>query len=167
MPKDAPGEDECFRLLLKKQTPRPVIDHCRAVLAMAESIMPFLLRQGIRIDRELVRTGALLHDIARTHPDHARTGASWIRAEGYPKVAKIVAEHEQLPMGPVRDSTEICLDESALVFLADKLIIGTAEVTLEERFAHAREKCRDEAARIAHDERFRQALWLREIVFSG
>jgi putative nucleotidyltransferase with HDIG domain len=173
MPKDAPDETECFRLLREKQTPQPVIDHCRAVLSMAERITPFLLRRGIHIDREFVRAGALLHDIARTHPDHARTGAFWIRAEGYPKIAKIIAEHEQLPArhgsstARAGDSAVLRLDESAVVFLADKMILGTEEVTLEERFARSREKCRDETAKLAHDERFRQALWLRENFFPG
>jgi putative nucleotidyltransferase with HDIG domain len=158
MPRDAPDEAECFRLLRKKQTPPLVIDHCRAVARKAEEIAAPLIRRGSPLDRELIRAGALLHDIARSQPCHARTGADWLIAEGYPKIAKIIAEHEDLPE-PVH------LDESAVVYLADKLIVNTEEVTLEERFAQSLEKCRDEAARLAHEKRFRQALWLREKIF--
>jgi hypothetical protein len=67
--------------------------------------------------------------------------------------------HEDLPE-PVR------IDEAAVVYLADKLVVNTEEVTLEERFARSREKCRDEAARLAHEKRFRFALGLRERIFA-
>jgi hypothetical protein len=80
-------------------------------------------------------------------------------AEGYPKVAKLIAEHEELP-------APVCLNESAVIYLADKLIFNTEEVTLEERFARSREKCRDEGALLAHEKRFQLALWLREKIFA-
>jgi putative nucleotidyltransferase with HDIG domain len=132
-----------------------VIDHCRAVARKAEEIAAPLIIRGCALDRKLIRAGALLHDIARSQPFHARTGADWLTAEGYPKIAKIIAEHENLPE-PVR------LDESSVVYLADKLIINTEEVPLEERFARSLEKCRDEAAILAHEKRRRLALWLME-----
>jgi putative nucleotidyltransferase with HDIG domain len=158
MPKDSPDEAECLNLLRKRQTPQPVIEHCRAVARKAEEIALPLVMRKFSIDRALVHAGALLHDIARSQPRHAQAGASWLTAEGYPKVAKIIAEHEDLP-------EPACIDESAVVCLADKLILNTEEVSLEERFARSREKCRDEAARLAHAERFRLALWLREKIF--
>jgi putative nucleotidyltransferase with HDIG domain len=160
MPRDAPNDEECFRLLHKRQTPQPVIDHCRAVAGKAEEIAAVLIGRGIPLNRELVRAGALLHDIARVQPRHAQAAALWIIAEGYPKVAKVIAEHEELPE-PAH------LDESAVVYMADKLILGTEEVTMEERFSRSLEKCRDEPARLAHEKRFQQALWLREQIFSA
>jgi putative nucleotidyltransferase with HDIG domain len=157
MPRDAPDEEECLRLLRKRRTPQRVIDHSRAVLYMAEKIFPGLLKQGVRLDRDLIRAGALLHDIARQEPHHAQTGAAWLMDEGYPRVAKIIAEHEDPP-------EPLVPNESALVCLADKLIQGTEEVSLEDRFAQSLEKCRDEAARRAHDERFSAAKRLRELI---
>jgi putative nucleotidyltransferase with HDIG domain len=160
MPRDVPDNLECFRLLRNKNTPQMVIDHGKAVAEKTEEIAAVLIKRGIPIDRELVFAGALLHDIARSQNHHAAAGASWLEAEGYPRVAKIIAEHEDLPE-PVH------LDESALVYLADKLILGTEEVTIEKRFARSLEKCPDEAARLAHDKRYQQALWLCEQIFSA
>jgi putative nucleotidyltransferase with HDIG domain len=159
MPCYVPDEAECFSLLRKRKTPQPVIDHCRAVARKAEEIAAPLIRRGCPLDRELVRAGALLHDIARFQPRHAQTGADWLIAEGYPTVAKIIAEHEDLPE-PVR------LDESAVVYFADKLILNTEEITLEERFVRSLEKCRSEEALLAHEKRLRQALRLREKIFA-
>jgi putative nucleotidyltransferase with HDIG domain len=159
MPQDAPDEAECLRLLRKRQTAQPIIEHCWAVARKAEELAALLITRGFSIDLGLVHAGALLHDIARSQPRHARIGASWLIAEGYPRVAKVIAEHEELP-------EPVCLDESAVVCLADKLILYTDEVSLEERFARSLEKCRDEAARLAHAERYRLALRLREKIFA-
>jgi putative nucleotidyltransferase with HDIG domain len=177
MPRDAPDEAECLNLLRKRQTAQPVIDHCRVVAHKTEEIAASLIRRGCPLDRELIYAGALLHDIARSQPrqaqaagggvvqpsslcsrtggTHAQAGASWLIAEGYPRVAKIIAEHEDLP-------EPVCLNESAVVYLADKMILNNKEVTLEERFARSLEKCRDKEAVLAHEKRFRLALGLRE-----
>jgi putative nucleotidyltransferase with HDIG domain len=155
MPVDAPDEQECLRLLWEKGTPLPVIEHCRAVAKKAAEITRTLTTRGIAVDGDLVYAGAMLHDIARSHKNHAQTGADWLKKEGYPVVADIIAGHEDL-----REPAQI--DETAVVCLADKLVLGTAEVSLEERFAYSLEKCYHKAARIAHEKRFRQALWLRE-----
>jgi putative nucleotidyltransferase with HDIG domain len=163
MPQEAPDAAECFELLRDKKTPQQVIGHCQAVAAKAEEIAADLSGRGVPLSGELVRAGALLHDIARAQPYHAQAGASWLIAEGYPKVAKLIAEHEDLPVSPAGSP----LDESAVVYLADKLILGTEEVTLEERFARSLEKCRDKAARLAHEKRFRQALWVWERIYGN
>jgi putative nucleotidyltransferase with HDIG domain len=155
MPVDIPDEEECFRLFREKGTPQPIIDHCYAVAFKAAEISSSFVKLGIGINGDLVYIAALLHDIAKGRARHAQTGADWLRAEGYPKVADIITVHEDLP-------EPAALDEAAVVYLADKLIMGTAEVSLEERFIHSMERCRDEAARSAHEKRFRQALRLRE-----
>jgi putative nucleotidyltransferase with HDIG domain len=160
MPDTVPGKTECFRLLEKRGTPPAVVDHCRTVAKKADEIAAVLTGRGIAVDRAMVRAASLLHDIAKSCPRHAQAGAAWIRAEGYPAVADIIAEHEDL-------GEPANLNEAAVVYLADKLILGTAEAGLEERFARSREKCGDEAARTAHAKRFRQALWLREQIFGN
>jgi putative nucleotidyltransferase with HDIG domain len=155
MPRNVPDEAECYAILIKRQTPQQVIEHCKAVTVKAQEIAAGLINRGILVDRKLIFAGSLLHDIARVKPHHARIGADWLIAEGYPLVAKVIGEHEQLP-------EIVSIDESAVVYLADKLILETQEVALEERFARSLEKCRDETARLAHEKRFKQALWLRE-----
>jgi putative nucleotidyltransferase with HDIG domain len=155
MPVDFPDEEECFRLFREKGTPQTVIDHCQAVAYKAAEIASVFAKQGIGINGDLVYIAALLHDIAKGCTRHAKTGADWMRAEGYPKVADIITLHEDLP-------EPAAFDEAAVVYLADKLVMGTVGVSLEERFTRSREKCHDPAARSAHEKRFRQALRLRE-----
>jgi putative nucleotidyltransferase with HDIG domain len=160
MPDAAPAEEDCLALLCEKGTPPPVIAHCRAVAKKAEEIARALARRGFALDGGLIHAGALLHDIARACAEHARTGAGWLRQQGYPAVADIIAGHEDLGEAPK-------IDEAAFVCLADKLILGTKDVSIEERFACSREKCHTEAAKAAHEKRFRQALWLREHILGG
>jgi hypothetical protein len=158
LPRDFPAEEECFRLMAHKETPQAVIDHCRAVAAKADELADALIRQGFHLDRGIIHAGALMHDIARAFPNHPKLGASWIAAAGYPRIAKVVAEHEFLP-------EPIIIDESAIVYLADKLIQGTEEVSLEMRFANSLKKCHDEEARQNHEMRACQAFSLWNKIF--
>jgi hypothetical protein len=158
MPRDAPTDSECFDMLSEKETPQAVTDHCRMVAVKADEIASVLIRQGNFINKGIVRAGSMLHDIARVYPHHSKIGATWITEAGYPRVAKVIAEHELLP-------EPVCFDESAVVCLADKMILGTQEVTLEERFAHSRKRCNDETACRNHEVRACQAFFLRDTIF--
>ena len=81
----------------------------------------------------LVSAAAILHDVRKGDPAHALAGAALLRDLGYPEVAAVVAEH-------MRISEEACIyiDERAVVYLADKISMGSREVTLEERFDEKR-----------------------------
>jgi putative nucleotidyltransferase with HDIG domain len=157
MVQDIPTDAECFRLLSQRGTPQPVVEHCRAVAAKADELAAALIKQGVQLDSALIHAGALLHDIAKGSPGHAKLGAAWLVVAGYPRVAKIVADHEFLP-------EPIVIDESAVVNLADKLIQGTKEVSLEERFANSLEKCQTDAAVKNHEKRARQAFALENML---
>jgi putative nucleotidyltransferase with HDIG domain len=131
-----PTEAEC-RVLLDSlhALPATVAAHCRAVAAVARRLAESLRTNGLDIDVELVRTAALLHDIARTGKDHALAGARLLRAHGFIHLAPIVEAHMDLEVDP-----ECPLDEIQVVFLADKLVIGDQVVDLEQRFARKMEK---------------------------
>ncbi|MGB8261935.1 MAG: HD domain-containing protein [Terracidiphilus sp.] len=90
--------------------------------------------KGLPVDLDLVRAGALLHDLAKGGPRHAERGAELLRALDLPEVAAIVANH----MEP--ESKSLRIDESALVFFADKLVRGEAFVGLDKRFCPAIER---------------------------
>ena len=49
------------------------------------------------------------------------------------------------------------INESVILYLADKYFYGTSPVTLEERFALSVEKCASEQAKEAHNQRYQQA----------
>ncbi len=142
----------CERLLDAAGTPEPVRAHARAVAARAEELAAALKEHGYALDAALLRAAALLHDVARTETEHARTGAAWLRALGYPRAAEAVESHHELS-----PEHERLPDEAAVLYLADKQTRGTERVTLEARFASSYEKCKTDEARENHARRFAQA----------
>ncbi|WP_373501012.1 DVU_1551 family NTP transferase [Desulfococcus sp.] len=133
---DLPSPAECAALMVEVlAVPPSVWGHCRAV-ADAAVILGHALNQaegrrrtGSPLSLPLIRAAALVHDLAREQPDHARAGAAFLRSMGFDAVADIVAVHMELP--PEREGR---LEEAEVVFLADKLADGDVRVTLEERF---------------------------------
>jgi len=158
MPKTAPDKDECVYLLKKRRAPDEVISHCVAVSRKAVSIAESL-GFGLQIDRELVRSAALLHDIAKTEKDHAKAGAAYLTDCGYPRVANVIRSHHDLASEDFE-----ALTESMLVFYADKLLFGTDEVSLEERFSKSRLKCKTPEALASNDLQYGQALRVQELL---
>lgn len=145
----------CEALLDAAGTPEQVRHHCRAVAEKADALARQLPPGAV--DRDGLYAAALLHDIARTFPDHARVGAEWMEALGYPEIAGWIACHHDLP-APERVS------EAVVLYLADKLIQEDREVTLEERFTKSEEKCRSPEALEKHRARYAQALAARQCV---
>lgn len=127
-----PDEAECAAIQDAIGTPEPTRRHCAVVAELAVEIANRLVNRGVSIDVDAVRAGALLHDVAKSEPDHAAAGARHIAGFGFDDVAKIVASHMQLAYEPGQ-----AIDERHLVFLADKLIKGEQRVSLGERFAPA------------------------------
>ena len=160
MPGNAPDEDECIYLLKKYNTPDEVISHCIATSRKAVEIAESL-GDDRRLDMELVRSAALLHDIARTKKEHAEAGYAHLINCGYPRIANIVRSHHDLDLAPEGFET---VTESMIVFYADKLISGTDEVTLEERFSKSRLKCKTPEALASNDRQYMQALRVRELL---
>ena len=124
--------------------------HCRAVARQALRLADALPQPP---DRELLYAAALLHDVARAREGHAREGARWLEALGYPAAAALVAQHH--------DHSGEALDAAGLLYLADKRVQEDQVVSLEERFAASGAKCRDEEAQAAHARRYRAAMELK------
>lgn len=160
MPRTAPTPRACRTLLERYGTPLKVRHHSRAVSCEALQMASALNEAGCSLDLELVEAAALLHDIARTEKDHAAVGAEWLRREGYPQVASIIACHHDITLAPARDAGALP-DEADVVYLADKLVRGEELVSLDERFAASRARCAAMedagAALAAHDRRYREA----------
>lgn len=161
---DVPSPEEC-RVLMEEvmAVPPPVWAHCRAVADTAVILGRALNRAkspGGPLSLPLIRAAALVHDLARDQPDHARAGAERLRALGFPALADIVAVHMELP--PDREER---LEAAEVVFLADKLVAGDVRVTLEERFRRqaarfggAPEAAAGIARRLAQARRVRDAI---------
>ena len=142
----------CEKLMSAAGTPEAVQNHACAVAERADKMGHSLIKQGFALNLQLLHSAALLHDIARMEPQHPETGSTWLSALGYPEVGAVIAMHHDLP-----NELETEINESVILYLADKYFYGTSPVTLEERFALSVEKCASEQAKEAHNQRYQQA----------
>lgn len=137
-----PSSKQQELLFQQFRTPAAVIAHGEAV---ARCALELAAQMSCPVDHALLEAACRLHDIARNQPDHARAGADILAREGYPEVGALAALHHDLP--------ETASTEAALLYLADKLVRGTERVSLEQRFAASREKCRTPEALAAWQRR--------------
>lgn len=145
---------ELAQALLSAAAPGEKVEaHCRAVASEALRIADAL---PVELDRELLESAALLHDVARGEKDHARLGAAWLRELGYAEAAALVARHHDL--------LSETIDEAAVLYLADKCVREDRRVSIEERFAESARRCTTPEAVAAHARRREAAIRLRDQV---
>ena len=140
LPHPEPDDSLCLGLLRAAGTPERVISHCAAAADRASE-----LAGALGMDVKAVRAAAYLHDIARTQPHHAETGAEWLSGLGYVGTAELVRLHHG------HDGKT--LDSAAVVYLADKLVLEDRPCTLAERFAASESRCASPQALKKHGER--------------
>ena len=128
-----------IELLKKENTPENVIEHCKAVCKKAMKIAA----NFDYADEDLIRKGALLHDIgrSRTHGiTHAIEGVEIAKRYGYSEdVLNIIERHigagiteqEAEKLGLPKKSYVPQTLEEKIVAHADNLISGSAEVDLD------------------------------------
>ncbi len=128
-----------IEFLKKEGTPENVIKHCIAVYKKAEKISA----NFPDADKELIKTGALLHDIGRSKTHgirHAVVGAEILRENNYSEdVIHIVERHigvgiskreaEELKL-PVKSYVPETIEEK-IVAHADNLLKGDIEIDLD------------------------------------
>ena len=130
------------------------------VVAEVASFLAFRAAQaGLAVDRRLVETAALLHDIDKAlpadHPlrslGHGRAGAAWLREAGHAELARPVAAHPVMqldePACPPTGSASAPL-EDRIVCYADKRATQRV-VSLEQRFGRWQRKHPEYADRLA------------------
>jgi len=127
-----PGAEECRELLDRRGTPAPVRAHSLTVADIARRLGSALRESGVCLDLRLLEAAGVLHDIARAARAHAEAGAAVLDAEGYPRVAAVARSHMELH-GPLPDLP----GEREVLYLADKLTVGTRMVDLDEKGARA------------------------------
>ncbi|MDD4324387.1 MAG: NTP transferase domain-containing protein, partial [Eubacteriales bacterium] len=129
-----PADEEIVDLWDRFGTPASVRQHSMAVEAAAAELTAELEAAGVELDKKLIRAAALLHDLCRTERQHDKVAGSCLRDQGYHRVAEIIERHHD-------GSWEADLDEAGVLYLADKIIMGTARVSVEERFEFSYKKC--------------------------
>lgn len=153
-----PSRPEAAGLLLSFRPASGILEHCMVTADVASYIADAMDRAGRPVDRALVETAALLHDIDKALPlddplrplGHGHAGARWLAANGYQDLAPAVASH---PVGRLVDQpyaawVAATTIEQRLVAYADKRSQRVV-VSLDERFARWTRKHPDAAHELA------------------
>jgi putative nucleotidyltransferase with HDIG domain len=137
-----PSYNDCLALMEAHGMLPHIRAHSFRVMQVADCLGQALAGAGVGLNLPLIATGALLHDLGKTPclgtgQNHAQWGAEVLASLGYPELARVVREHvrleEDLPdPRPLR--------EAEVVNYADKRVLHTRVVSLEERFADLRER---------------------------
>ena len=152
-PHPSPTDAVCEALLAAAGCDEKLRAHCRAVADYADELCAALGDKGVSLNAQVVHAAALLHDVARKEENHPALGALWLRELGYPELAGIVRQHHD------PDGTDI--NETSVLYIADKAVRGSARGSIEERFAASYEKCATPQARAAHARRYGTAKAIR------
>jgi uncharacterized protein len=137
-----PDEKTCRDLMSRFAMLPNIIEHSYRVCQLSLFLGGELRRAGgTELNLPLVLAASLLHDLTKTHSletreNHAETGGDLLVTLGYPEVAEIVRYHirfrpESVP-GPIR--------EVHIVNYADKRVLHTRVVPLQERFSDLEER---------------------------
>ena len=143
MNNNLPSLEMALSFLSKSGCSEQVISHCKSVSVLAEKFARISESKGLIVDIDLVRIGAILHDIGRskTHDiTHAVVGVEMAKSFNLPKnVLAIIERHigggisaeEAKALGlPEKDYFPMTLEEK-IVSYSDKLIKGSQIVPLQ------------------------------------
>lgn len=141
------SDKEIISLYDEFQTPERVRAHAKCVAWIAVRIANNLIKAGKIIDKDLVYTWGMLHDLVRyiDFPEidnefwlkvkmkyrwlhHSQAGWRILEEKGYLEIANVIAHH-----GAYQIYVEFNTIEEKIVYFADKLGLHDKEVTIEER----------------------------------
>ena len=140
-----PDRETAAALLLELDPPAWAVRHARAVAEVAAWLAARIDRRGTPVDRRLVESAALLHDVDKLLPPddpmralaHGDGSAAWLSAHGYPELGRAVQNH---PVTRLADETRyrqwaaFASREERIVAYADKRATQRL-VSMDERFA--------------------------------
>ncbi len=143
MSEQLPSRQEALKILVRSGCSSPVVRHCKAVERLAVQIAEACRKEGLNVDLQLVRIGALLHDIGRskTHRvNHVIEGIRIAQSLGLPdSLVSIIGCHagggisveeaKRLGWPPGRYVPQTL--EERIVAYADKLVEGSHRVKIE------------------------------------
>ncbi len=148
---DIPTAAECMAILKDRAfVSDTTASHCRTVANLAVYLGNHIVSGNSAIHLSRISSAALLHDVAKGRPDHARKGAALLSELGFPGIADIVASHMDIDF-----PEDAPLTDREVVYLADKLVKGDKLVSLSARFD-------DKLARHGQDPDARSAILKRK-----
>ena len=153
-----PSREQAIELLRETNCPPRVIRHCELVAELALEIADKIEKKGLKVDRELVEVGAILHDLGRSKShdvDHGVVGADIAASLGLPesliKIIKchvgggITADEAESFGWPKSEYLPVTLEEK-IVSYADKLIDQSKRVPIELEIKKLQMEHKDEPA---------------------
>lgn len=140
-----PSRSAAAALLLELDPPPWALRHARAVAEVAGWLAARIGARGTAVDRRLVETAALLHDVDKLLPSsdparalpHGDGSAAWLSAHGHPELARAVAGHPVTRLADearYRTWAAFASREERIVAYADKRA-GQRLESLDDRFA--------------------------------
>ena len=141
---ECPTIARCVELMEEHAMLHNIRHHSLVVARLAEQLHAGLCRFAPtqpQADRQLVITGALLHDIAKTpclnsNCDHAKIGAEICQQHGFEAIAAIVAEHVILKNFEPQRYASGHFTAGEIVYYADKRVRHNVVVHLNERLEY-------------------------------
>jgi molybdenum cofactor cytidylyltransferase len=129
-----PNLDECRIIFSNHNVSKQVIEHGKTVGEVARAIAQGLVKKNYEVDPDLLHICGLLHDFMKGHKNHDKTAARILVNMGYKKIASVVENH----MSIQEDYKNRICNESVLYY-ADKIVKGTAVVTINNRISNINE----------------------------
>lgn len=144
-----PTRTEALSLLVSTSPSPRLLQHMTVVAEVASFLAYRASRAGLAVDRRLVETAALLHDVDKAlpldHPlrdlGHGAAGAAWLTEAGHAELARTLIAHPVTRFNePDAEAwlTDAPIEEHIVVY-ADKRATQRV-VSLEQRFDRWRRK---------------------------
>jgi len=144
-----PTRTEALSLLVSTSPSPRLLQHMTVVAEVASFLAYRASRAGLAVDRRLVETAALLHDVDKAlpldHPlrelGHGAAGAAWLTEAGHAELARTLIAHPVTRFNePDAEAwlTDAPIEERIVVY-ADKRATQRV-VSLEQRFDRWRRK---------------------------
>jgi uncharacterized protein len=171
-----PTVDRCLSLMDEFAMLDNIRDHSIMVAQVAGTLLSGMTPETMGDappPKDLVISGALLHDIAKTqcikeHCDHSKLGNAICVDLGYPEIGEIVQEHVILINFPVERYRKGIFLAKEIVHYADKRVLHDQVVSLDARLEYIIERYgdNDPSRQALIRKNFRRCLDLEEFLFA-
>ena len=136
-----PTKDQCYQMICKMKMMDHIVVHSLQVCRVATFLTEHLNKQDNRLNFDLIRSAALLHDITKTRSfqtreDHALTGGEYLSDRGYPEIGDLIRQHVKLDKYSVAGS----ISEAEVLNYADKRVLHDEIVVLDRRLNYILER---------------------------
>lgn len=136
-----PADNECFRIIKEMEMLDHIIDHSVMVSNVAICLSREICKTFPRLNLDLIRKSALLHDITKTRSfttgeSHSETGGKLMTERGYPEIGNIIRQHVMLDTC----RPDLPVSEPEIVNYSDKRVLHDQVVSLDQRLDYIQKK---------------------------